>query len=90
MIWDHLKNEYGRFLDFEYIRVNNEFMNLRKDDIIMMNAHITHFNQLLQDIEYNKSVIIPALRQEAINLQFILSLDKAWETFFLIKGNWIR
>ena len=31
-MWTRLKNEYGRPLDFEYIRVNNEYMNLRKDD----------------------------------------------------------
>ena len=57
-IWNRLKNEYGRPLDFEYIRVNNEYMNLRKDDNTTMDAHITRFNQLLQDVEYNKPVTI--------------------------------
>ena len=89
-IWDHLKNEYNRPLNFKYIHVNNKFMSLYKDDIITMNAHITHFNQLLQEIEYNKPVTIPTLRQEIINLQFMLSLDKTWEIFSLIKDNWIR
>ena len=56
-----LKNEYDRPLDFEYIRVNNEFMNLRKDDNTIMNTHITRFNQLLQEVEYNKSITIVSL-----------------------------
>lgn len=55
-----------------------------------MNAHITRFNQFLQDIEYNKFIIIILLKAEVINLQFMISLGEAWEIFFLIKGNWIR
>ena len=89
-IWDRLKNEYSRPLDFEYIRVNNEFMSLRKDDNTTMDAHITRFNQLLQDVEYNKPTTIPPLQAEAINLQFMLSLGESWETFSLAKGDWIR
>ena len=61
-IWTRLKDEYGRPLDFEYIRVNNEYMNLRKDDNTTMDAHITRFNQLLQDVEYNKPTTIALLR----------------------------
>jgi gag-polypeptide of LTR copia-type len=53
-IWSRLKSEYGRPLDFEYIRVHNEYISLRKDDTITMDAHITRFNQLLQEVEYHR------------------------------------
>ncbi len=82
-IWAHLKNEYGRALDFEYIRVNNQYTSLRKDPNTTMDAHITRFNQLLQEIEYNKPITIPSL-------QFMLSIGEGWETFSLAKGDWIR
>jgi hypothetical protein len=55
-MWTRLKNKSGRPPNFEYIHVNNEYMNLRKDDNTTMDAHITRFNQLLQDAEYNKSI----------------------------------
>jgi hypothetical protein len=31
-IWTRVQQEYGRPLDFEYIRVNNEYMNLRRSE----------------------------------------------------------
>lgn len=40
-IWNRLKNEYGRSLDSEYIRVHNKFITVRKDYTIMIYAHIT-------------------------------------------------
>jgi hypothetical protein len=43
-IWNRLKNEYGKPLDFEYIRVNSEYMSLRKKQNTTMDAHITPFN----------------------------------------------
>jgi hypothetical protein len=43
-IWNRLKNEYGKPLDFEYIRVNSEYMSLRKEQNTTMDAHITPFN----------------------------------------------
>jgi hypothetical protein len=52
-------------------------MNLRKDDNTTMDAHITHFNQLLQDIEYNKPTTIALIESEVINLQFMLSLGES-------------
>src|SRR5271169_2320042 len=39
-IWTRLKDEYGRSLDFEYIRVNAQFQCLRKDKKTSMNDHI--------------------------------------------------
>lgn len=89
-MWICLKDEYGRLFDFEYIRVNNEFMNLCKDDNTIMNIHISYFNQFLQEVEYNKSITIVLLEFEVINLQFMFSLDLSWEIFFLVKGDWIR
>ena len=55
-----------------------------------MDAHITRFNQLLQEIEYNKPITIPSLQPESVNLQFMLSIGEGWETFSLAKGDWIR
>ena len=57
-----------------------------------MNAHITHFNELLQELEYNKPTSIPALQDEAVNLQFLqlLGNDRDWELFALAKGDSIR
>ena len=87
-IWNRLKNEYGKPLDFEYIRVNSEYMSLRKEQNTTMDAHITRFNQLLQEVEYNKPSTIPPNEPEAVNLQFMLSLGESWETFSLAKGEW--
>jgi len=39
-----------------------------------MDAHITRFNEFLQELEYNKPTTIPALQDKAINLQFLQSL----------------
>jgi len=91
-IWTRLRDEYGRRLDFEYIRVNSEFQSLRKTKEITMDAHITRFNELLQELEYNKPTTIPALHDQAVNLQFLQSLgnDKDWELFALAKGDNIR
>src|SRR6266496_4872745 len=85
-----LKDEYGRALDFEYIRVNNEYTSLHTDPNTTMDTHITRFNQLLQEIEYNKPITIPSLQPESVNLQFMLSIGEGWETFSLAKGDWIR
>jgi len=46
-IWSRLKDEYGKSLDFEYIRVNADFVSLRKDQKITMNDHINKFNDHL-------------------------------------------
>jgi hypothetical protein len=46
-IWKRLADEYGKSLDFEYIRVNSEFQALRKDSKTSMNDHINKFNNLL-------------------------------------------
>ena len=91
-IWTRLRDEYGRRLDFEYIRVNSEFQSLRKTKEVTMDAHITRFNELLQELEYNKPTSIPALQDEAVNLQFLQSLgnDRDWELFAMAKGDSIR
>ena len=65
-------------------------MNLRRDINTPVNEHINRFNQLLQEVEYNRPSIIVALQSESINLQFMTSLGDSWETFFLAKGDWIR
>ena len=80
-IWNRLKNEYGKPLDFEYIRVNSEYVSLRKEQNTAMDAHITRFNQLLQEVEYNKPSTISPNEPEAVNLQFMLSLGESWEHF---------
>ena len=91
-IWTRLRDEYGRCLDFEYIHVNSEFQSLCKTKEVTMDAHITQFNELLQELEYNKPTTIPALHDQAVNLQFLQSLDndKDWELFALAKGDNIR
>jgi hypothetical protein len=91
-IWTRLRDEYGRRLDFEYIHVNSEFQSLRKIKEVTMDGHITRFNELLQELEYNKPTSIPALQDEAVNLQFLQSLgnDRDWELFAMAKGNNIR
>ena len=96
-IWNRLQQEYSQPLDFEYIRLNSQLQSLRKDDKTTMDAHITRFNQLLQEVEYNKPSTIPRMRDEEVNLQFIQSLfdpsykdSKDWETFAIAKGDWLR
>jgi hypothetical protein len=69
-IWSRLRDEYGKSLDFEYIRINAEFQSLRKDSKTSMNAHIDKFNQLLQAVHYNKPPEIPDLKTAAIDLYF--------------------
>ena len=89
-IWTRLQQEYGRPLDFEYIRVNNEYVNLRRTETTSITDHIDHFNQLLQELEYNRPSTITPLQPESINLQFMTSLGSSWDTFMLAKGDWIR
>ena len=89
-IWTRLSDEYGRRLDYEYIRVNSELQRLQKTDDITMDAHITRFNHLLQEAEYNKPTSIPPMKPEAVNLQFLQSLGKDWEIFAIAKGESIR
>ena len=89
-IWTRLKDEYGRSLDFEYIRVNNEYQSLRKDKKISMNDHINRFNKLLQEVEYNKPSEIPKQDPAAINLQFLASLGSDWEVWGMAKGDNLR
>src|SRR2546423_7102665 len=88
-IWTRLRDEYGHRLDFEYIRVNSEFQSLHKSKDVTMDVHITQFNELLQEVEYNKPTSIPALQDEAVNLQFLQSLgnDRDWELFAMAKGD---
>jgi hypothetical protein len=89
-IWTRLRDEYGRRLDFKYIRVNSEFQSLHKTKEVTMDLHITRFNQLLQEVEYNKPPEIPAMKPEAVNLQFLQSLGQEWEVFAMAKGDNIR
>jgi len=41
-----------------------------------MDADITRFNQLLQEVEYHKPFTIVCLEPEFINLQVIVSLSE--------------
>ena len=75
-IWTHLKNKYSRPLDFKYIWAHNECISLCKDNTITIDAHITCFNQLFQEVEYYKSFIIYVLEEKSINPQFIVFLGK--------------
>ena len=52
--------------------------------------HIDRFNQLLQELEYNRPSTISPLQSESVNLQFMTSLGDGWETFIMAKGDWIR
>jgi hypothetical protein len=88
-IWTHLKQKYGRPLDYEYIRINNEYMRLRYTEGTPITEHIDRFNQLLQKLEYNRPSTISPLQPESVNLQFMTSLDDGWETFIMTKGDWI-
>ena len=89
-IWTRLQDEYGRPLDYEYVRINNDFISLRRGDNVPIDEHINRFNQLLQDVEYNRPSTIPELRSESVNLQFMMSLGDGWDTFMMAKGDWIR
>jgi hypothetical protein len=89
-IWARLKDEYGKSLDFEYIRVNSEFQSLRKDSKMPMDDHINKFNMLLQAVNYNKPPEIPALAEAAVNLNFLQSLGADWEVWGMTKGNALR
>ena len=89
-IWKRLKDEYGKSLDFEYIRVNSEFQALGKDSKTSMNDHINKFNNLLQMVKYNRPKGIPESTKASINLYFLQSLGKDWEVWGLAKGKSLR
>jgi gag-polypeptide of LTR copia-type len=89
-IWNRLKEEYGKSLDFEYIRVNSEFQSLRKDSKTTIDHHINRFNMLLQAVNYNKPPEIPELTTAAINLYFLQSLGSDWEVWGMTKGLTLR
>ena len=89
-IWNRLQEEYGQILDIEYIRADYEFHALKKDSRISMNDHINRFTKLLQDVEYNKPPNVPPKDPGIVNLTFIASLGKDWETFQQAKGATLR
>ena len=89
-IWKRLADEYGKSLDFEYIRVNSEFQALRKDSKTSMNNHINKFNSLLQMVDYNRPKEIPESTKASTNLYFLQSLGKDWEIWGMAKGKLIR
>jgi transposase InsO family protein len=89
-IWTRLQDEYGRPLDYEYIRINNDFVSLRRGENVPIDEHINRFNQLLQDVEYNRPPTIAELRPPSVNLQFMMSLGDGWDTFMMAKGDWIH
>ena len=89
-IWKRLADEYGKSLDFEYIRVNSEFQALRKDSKTSMNDHINKFNSLLQMVDYNRPKEIPESTKASTNLYFLQSLGKDWEIWGMAKGKLIR
>jgi hypothetical protein len=89
-IWNRLKEEYGKSLDFEYIRVNSEFQSLRKDSKTSMDEHINRFNLLLQAVNYNKPPEIPENKTAAVNLYFLQSLGTDWEVWGMAKGDALR
>ena len=89
-IWRHLKNEYGKSFDFEYLRVNAEFQNLRKDQKTTMKDHINKFNVLLQEVDYKRPAEIAELGRAAINLYFLHSLRRDCGAWAMAKGESIR
>src|SRR5579859_4309967 len=89
-IWTRLKDEYGKSLDFEYIRVNAEFQSLRKDQKTSMTDHVNKFNSLLQAVNYNRPPEIDELGTASINLSFLQSLGSDWEIWGMAKGENIR
>jgi len=89
-IWSRLKDEYGKSFDFEYLRVNAEFQNLRKDQKTTMKDHINKFNALLQEVDYKRPAEIAELGRAAINLYFLHSLGRDWEAWAMAKGESIR
>src|ERR1700685_2374454 len=89
-IWKRLADEYGKSLDFEYIRVNSEFQSLRKDSKTSMNDHINKFNNLQQMVNYNRPKEIPESTKASTNLNFLQSLGKDWEVWGMAKGKLIR
>ena len=65
-------------------------MQLRRSETTSITTHIDCFNQLLQELKYTKPSTIMSLQSESINLQFMTSLEDGWDTFIMVKGDWIR
>ena len=92
-IWKRLHDEYDRSFNLEYVRASNDLANLKKDAKKSMNDHINHFEQLVYDINYNKSANATNMEQSVVNLKFLNTfmtdkptIDK-WETFINAKGS---
>ena len=62
-------------------------MRLRRTEGTPITEHIDRFNQLLQELEYNRTSTISPLQSESVNLQFMTSLGDGWETFIMAKGD---
>src|SRR5271156_145510 len=54
-IWKRLRDEYGRSSNLEYVRASNDLTNLKKDEKTTINDHINKFEQLVYEVNYNKS-----------------------------------
>lgn len=65
-------------------------MRLRRTEGSPITEHIDRFNQLLQELEYNRPSTISPLQSKLVNLQFMTSLGDGWETFIMAKRDWIR
>src|SRR5204863_7214434 len=73
-VWNRLHDEYGRPSNLEYVHASNDLANLKKNDKISMNDHINRFEQLVYDINYNKSINTINIEQSVINLKFLNTL----------------
>ena len=92
-IWKCLHDEYDKSFNLEYIHASNNLTNLKKKNKTSINNHINHFEQLIYDINYNKSINTTNMKQLMINFKFlnILMIDKLiidkWETFINAKDS---
>ena len=86
-IWARLKEEYGNVSDALHAKAEYEFHSLRKLPTTSIQTHVNEFTRLLADTQYHAPPGTPKMTDPQINLAFLRSLGKDFETFQQAMGN---
>ena len=86
-IWNRLRVEYGGVSDVLRAKAELHFHSLRKDPKTTLQNHIDEFTKLQEAVDYHAPPGTPQMSKSQINLAFLRSLGKPWETFQQAMGD---
>jgi gag-polypeptide of LTR copia-type len=86
-IWSRLAQEHGAVSTARRAIANRNFYQLLKDPSISVDDHIPTFTARLQDLNYNRDT---PLDDEDVNIAFLASLGRPWQTFQQSMGERVK